>query len=133
MTGARSGTGIGCNDLLGAADDLAETLKCVMPICGCLHPYCQMCEGQNMAEESIERFKSAREVAGWQPIETAPKDESVLIIANGGMLLGYFDTVSECWKDSASRSLGPDDVPVTHWMRLPAPPNANNQVRPDDA
>jgi hypothetical protein len=68
----------------------------------------------------------------WQPIETAPKDQPVLLFGRQqphGMVhwLGHFvfsghwDSVDEAWVSHGSTWDGPFYVP-THWMPLPPPP-----------
>jgi hypothetical protein len=54
----------------------------------------------------------------WQPIETAPKDGTVVLLSDGkivkeGHYLGYWS-----WLDLAG-----DRVP-THWMPMPDPPRS---------
>jgi hypothetical protein len=59
----------------------------------------------------------------WQPIETAPKDGTCILISNGkdgifsGMYVGYWYQEGG-WKFSIKNRI-PD---ATHWMPLPAPP-----------
>lgn len=56
----------------------------------------------------------------WQPIDSAPKEEDVLLLRTLGrppIVAGFFD--------GAWRSFDyPDSeiIDVTHWMPLPAPP-----------
>ena len=77
----------------------------------------------------------------WQPIETAPKDGTVILVTT----LGYAYEVQRCqivnWggviEDSSRPGFSnvgwhnqnadenedqPDKVPYTHWMLLPEPP-----------
>lgn len=73
---------------------------------------------------------SAAERSEWQPIETAPKDETWLIL-----LFDYRDEPVVCagfwsedggWYGSEADSnqlRGPDNNGPTHWMPLPPPPN----------
>lgn len=89
--------------------------------------------------------------AQWQPIETAPKDgTSVLLYTKYGMCEGWFlkgewseDTpispaeysgdVWVCYDDefTIEVELGPDGFeshwPATHWMPLPPPPTGGDQ------
>jgi hypothetical protein len=55
----------------------------------------------------------------WQPIETAPKDGSFVIVR-----LGNSEVFSAQWTQNgwhAASDIG--WVRATHWMPLPAPPN----------
>ncbi len=70
----------------------------------------------------------------WQPIETAPRDGCVLLMAEDGPVTGlkarhvfsaywspderYFN--GGCWKSPVSSQLV---FLPTHWMPLPEPPN----------
>jgi hypothetical protein len=68
-----------------------------------------------------------QEERGWQPIETAPKDEDVLVFAEDGYSrIGearfhtYTDGLGGWWQwewEYATREIQP-----THWMSLPSPP-----------
>ncbi len=57
----------------------------------------------------------------WQPIETAPKLESVVLYRSGwcnALAIGYWSLDDEEWK------IGPFSLfpGATHWMPLPPPP-----------
>ena len=80
----------------------------------------------------IRLLDEARAQSGWRAIESAPKNESVLIyIPNAehyghgvyrGMLVDM--GAGQHWSANAvamGRDLGRDTMP-THWMPLPAPP-----------
>lgn len=60
----------------------------------------------------------------WQPIETAPKDWSTLILFNGEeVFTGYYscaDGGHDCWMEE--QGMDSDRVTPTHWMPLPAAP-----------
>lgn len=62
--------------------------------------------------------------SGWQPIETAPKDttEVIVMIRPKVIRLGWYFAPSSMtfgWRDENNRSIKP-----THWMPLPPPPGA---------
>ena len=68
----------------------------------------------------------------WQPIETAPKGELILLhgtqdkhemVNMGGPVTfaGYWDACDGAWCSVGSTWSGPFYTP-THWMRLPSPP-----------
>jgi hypothetical protein len=81
--------------------------------------------------------------AGWQPIETAPKDGKVIILLGVNfppkVALGYWDSEGDSWVDRHGKLTGechhltkagfwaseggwfqPDEV--SHWMHLPELP-----------
>lgn len=67
----------------------------------------------------------------WQPIETAPKDGSCLLLwlpdsATDTIVFGHWDSdFGGCWYERhGSESAFPIDVEVTHWQPLPEPPAA---------
>lgn len=62
---------------------------------------------------------AAETLQGWQPIETAPKDITVLVYDEGTICMATYLTPEERWYDHGYMTPGP-----THWMPLPAPPGA---------
>lgn len=63
-------------------------------------------------------------MAEWQPIETAPKDGSEIILGiAGASSIDFFRWNTDCneWLD---RTADPPHGPPTHWMPKPEPPNA---------
>jgi hypothetical protein len=60
--------------------------------------------------------------AGWQPIETAPKDGTDMLVYQNGC----FDVASVWWIDDNGDAVwfnGDVVVYPTHWMPLPDPPD----------
>jgi hypothetical protein len=87
--------------------------------CGC---------GGPSAAELVQAMASV--APAWQPIETAPKDMTKVLVLgvwrDGG---GYFWDVAHCdfmgnWEAMGEAAMWTldYDVEVTHWMPLPAPP-----------
>jgi hypothetical protein len=90
-------------------------------------------------------------MAEWQPIETAPKDGTAILIAGGtyeddeggvsfcgpvpftGVRIAYWDATPdatgchECWNGGPSGSAYNAEYwhEPTHWMPLPNPPEVN--------
>lgn len=71
----------------------------------------------------------------WQPIETAPKDGTwVLLRGNSGYIRTPYRVAVGCddaeyrplspWQTSERRSFTDDGGAPTHWMPLPDPPEA---------
>ena len=76
-------------------------------------------------------------MSAWQPIETAPKDGTILVFGqpsdlemDGAILVSYkgpaiysaaWDEIDEAFCLSGGSWLGPFVEP-THWMPLPKPP-----------
>ena len=56
--------------------------------------------------------------SGWQPIETAPKDGTpILVFDEGAICIATF--ADDYWWDNGAMT-----IPPTHWMPLPDPPVA---------
>lgn len=106
-------------------------------------------------EHDMAAQQAAQATAGWQPIETAPKNGGAILIANDAFVSqGYWvnaveDAPDEMGHDAGfvdcfhnyfycSRSFGneqymnPGNQP-THWQPLPAPPAALPQPQPQSA
>lgn len=74
--------------------------------------------------------QDAEKVAGWQPIESAPKDGTpVLVVENidGRQVVGEAyccpDDESFYWAQESPHDYPePDKIFPTHWMPLPSPP-----------
>jgi len=70
------------------------------------------------------------EAAGWQPIETAPKDDRRMFVVQGfnvpptpQSIAGYTTDPYCVWRaDDGSFARWPHQFPPTHWMPLPAAP-----------
>ncbi len=58
----------------------------------------------------------------WQPIETAPKDESRILLYRTGwaeaIAVGWWSNANVCWMSIP----GTWEWKATHWMPLPDPP-----------
>jgi len=86
-------------------------------------------------EERIRTLEAERE---WQPIETAPKDGTQIILAEldgGGEVkhidVGCWDLIDEGWESDirpyhgwTSNSWPFNDEGPNHWIPLPSPPDA---------
>lgn len=63
---------------------------------------------------------AARDEAGWQPIESAPKDGSDVLLSSPHW---HGDVVVGCWSFEGWRDREDSDkLEPTHWMPLPAAP-----------
>lgn len=79
---------------------------------------------------------SMRETMDWQPIETAPKDWTPILLYSAaiGTVFGLWIGPPEPgwgpldgwgpWGDTHGRFSLRDDEQPTHWMPLPAPPES---------
>jgi len=77
-----------------------------------------------MLVDEYEKTRSdlAHRPASWQPIETAPRDgTSVLVFCDNQFKIGHWSIIGKGWRYSFilqdRNALNP-----THWMPLPAPP-----------
>lgn len=68
---------------------------------------------------------------GWQPIETAPRDGSEIILHDRGTVgTGFYSEAPEArraeagwfWEDDRGNLLIAKNADPTHWMPLPSPP-----------
>lgn len=58
----------------------------------------------------------------WQPIETAPRDGThMLLFREHVYFIGYWATKAQSWRVNAD-GLPMINPPPTHWMPLPEPP-----------
>ena len=58
----------------------------------------------------------------WQPIETAPKDGSIIIISDGDTpVVGLWSVSLNCWIVEWDHA-GFDEPPPSLWAPLPEPP-----------
>lgn len=66
---------------------------------------------------------------GWKPIETAPKDETVVLLFcperwdTAGVVVAFWSEDFAAWYEREASSHSVSEEP-THWMPLPAPPAA---------
>jgi hypothetical protein len=87
----------------------------------------------------------------WQPIETAPKDGSAVLLWNGQYVnLAYWNPAYEskwdheldkpvvrgAWTDDTVKSFAYEEINEiegpTHWMPLPAPPSGERPLTPSE-
>lgn len=65
---------------------------------------------------------------GWQPIDTAPKDDLIDIWLSDGLRWCdcYHDRITDTWRTSrpSGRLVSVQSQFVTHWMRRPESPRA---------
>ena len=83
---------------------------------------------EELAREALSAQKEEGIVVspGWQPIETAPKDETSVVLlfdpntedGKGVVFEGQWDDVIEAWFDFCDNF----QRAPTHWMPLPNPP-----------
>lgn len=64
----------------------------------------------------------------WQPIETAPKDGSRIVVGYGRqsgfpMQIVFYNRIHGFWSHYGNAELGLE-ANATHWMPLPQPPEA---------
>lgn len=111
--------------------DTGEAIGC----CGSPEPEFGTCA--QIAMEALAAYESER--VGWQPIETAPKNECVLVLAHKQQFVAWLqDDAADPWLCGAGEESGLDGMwcvtdnklgpfPLrggrpTHWMPLPAAP-----------
>ena len=111
-----------------AADwyDGCETLKDGGSLAACIDPPCPC---RSLARAAL-LLPFQRRDAGWQPIETAPKDGTRFFVASkyGVDIAGWSDTIwanagRGAWIVTHMRSDTEEAEQVTHWQPLPSPPS----------
>lgn len=66
----------------------------------------------------------------WQPIETAPKDDVLLLFARhkhataSVVVVGFWNPVMMKWTDCVFSPNEPSEIVPSHWMRRPAFPSS---------
>lgn len=80
----------------------------------------------------IERLTAQLRKMDWQPIETAPKDGTKILVWNGyRRCLSYCDEFGWHRQNFIGEPLGAKDYePETHWIPLPDPPANTEAVTP---
>ena len=74
----------------------------------------------------------------WQPIETAPKDGSKILLGwfleggGGGPEVAFWHDIDKTWCGRVLLKAEGYFSP-THWMSLPAPPSSNATEKETDA
>ena len=66
------------------------------------------------------------EGSGWQPIESAPKDQEILVYTRTwGPIVALLSEEFGAWlsRMQVPVSIGEEDEKPTHWQPLPAPPD----------
>ncbi len=68
----------------------------------------------------------------WQPIETAPRNWTGIIlydpVCDPEVFQGYYsepDGGDDCWMED--QGMGSEQVFPTHWMPLPSPPSSTEE------
>jgi hypothetical protein len=62
----------------------------------------------------------------WQPIDTAPKDYTYILLWNGNWhWIGMWDGNASKWEIDGDQY--EEDLKPTHWVPLPAPPKKGDE------
>ena len=61
--------------------------------------------------------------SSWQPISTAPKDGTAILIFQKSATTGSKMRVAFWRNDTVPRGWSPSEESPTHWMTLPVPPD----------
>ncbi len=97
---------------------------------------CRGCTENDLIRTAIELLAKDAEARGWQPIDTAPKDGTAVLVYPGtwsGRSASiakwesnkYAKTPRPYWSrdDDLGRVTFSREHPPTHWMPLPLPPD----------
>ena len=79
-------------------------------------------------QQELRRLHAAVEACGWQPIETAPRDGTPVLVTGG---IAYWREEKSAWFTITGEEYPGRRIqwPVTHWMHLPAPPKPSPEER----
>lgn len=58
----------------------------------------------------------------WQPISTAPKNESIILCIGGKIVVGHYKLEWDAWKAEFTHDNHGALPHPSHWMPLPEPP-----------
>jgi len=67
--------------------------------------------------DALDRIEELGAKLAWQPVETAPKNERVLV-TDGQYVCSGWHVYDDQWMEGSSPS-----ITATHWMPLPRPPD----------
>lgn len=89
------------------------------------------------AEARAEKAEAERDAACWQPIETAPRDGTLMDLWAGERIANCaWNTPSNCWAERIGAGFGGRHWAVvndpTHWMPLPPAPGSDQPCDPAD-
>ena len=84
----------------------------------------------SFAAMAIGRYFSDAQMpeTGWQPIETAPKDGTRVLLSadvDGRIVVGRMGIVTRRWHSVP----GKGEMKPTHWQPLPSPPKLTDRVK----
>lgn len=79
-------------------------------------------------ETAVSKSELITTFGAWQPIETAPRDQRLLLWNGTGMYCGHWaksiETDDEAWIIAEYGNEGDQLlIKATHWMPLPLPPS----------
>lgn len=81
--------------------------------------------GGGALAEAVRAFLATPPADRWQAIETAPKEERVLVVIEGGeVTFGYQARSDDAWV--WTRAETGEACRPTHWMPLPDPPQESS-------
>lgn len=76
--------------------------------------------------EDNEQINTLREVTAWQPIETAPKDDTMILAATSdGRVMVWAGYILHRTRNGPQPIPAHLQFPATHWMPLPSAPEVS--------
>ena len=68
-------------------------------------------------------LRDGADMTEWQPIETAPKDDTIILVVwLNRVQMAWWNESFHQWQEYPDGDFAIDDDELTHWMKLPELP-----------
>lgn len=109
-----------------AVEEIREAVRPLIQKFPCDKPDCGWCTAEERVVDAIARALAVIDAGDWQPIESAPKDGTPVLLFDGkgihdGAWANYPHMPCWDWKDGQTAD-------PTHWKPLPAAPGSKEEA-----